>query len=663
MLQVWFPFNGTMENWGLDTSAAIPDTYTPTYIAGVAPGTYGISVDGKTTGTMNFTSMINATNWTMAYYIYMDSTVASVTSSADIIRWTMKVNNEANVVVRDEIATGNKGRHRIYLVKETTVGANTNATIALTGTRSTASDIWVHIVIRKANDYVDYFENGVRVQHIDCSTFESVPSIIVGALQFGQSTYTMGGQLQDFRFYDNLLTDIQIKALAHNAVKATIKKNEMELWMPLRLSNNFESYGTKKITATGTAITYPGTDVNGKTGKNPIFNGSTSVINTDFNWTPTTGWSIAAWVKHTTATPNGTIVRAATGQSPVFDFNGSNGQVRCMYWISDSAQNTLNTGYIPAQNVWHHYVALWDGSKIKFYVDGVLTATKDNCTETPYNGTGTINIGYYNWSEHMFTGQIADVRLYNYAISDETIYNLSLGKVAHFLLNGMQMTSDDKTEYSIIHPDKHGVATKVLTAAVSKIAVSPRYQYSYKCNGSSGYIKIQPANECININDEFSISLWAYAADWTTCWGSASGAAILSAVQTYGYAFRLNGAKTASGVKLCAYHYLNGFKTAGIELTSITPGWHHFTLTVDGYSVAFYLDGVLIQASQALATKTVITQRNTAFIGMESGGSRAASNSQFTGQVSDIEYFAKCLTLADIQKLYAKGHIPIATAS
>lgn len=661
MLQVWFPFNGTMENWGFDTSAAVPSTYTPTYVTGVETGTQGISTDGHNTGYMNFTSMLQATTWSISYYLYMDSTIASVTSnSADVYRLVMSANGQATVAFRDEIAVASKGTHRIYFVKDSTVGS-TSTTINLTGTRSTAKDTWVHIVITKSNDYLDYWENGVRLQHVACSTFESVPSVITNGVQFGLSTYITGGHLQDWRFYDEVLTEDQIKALAHNAVKAITKKNEMELWMPLRLTNNFESYGTKKITATGTAITYPGTDANGKTGKNPIFNGSTSVINTDFEWKPTTGWSIAAWVKHTAATPNGTIVRA-TSASPIFDFNGSNGQVRCMYWISDSAQNVLNTGYIPAQNVWHHYVALWDGSKIKFYVDGVLTATKDNCTEAPYNA-GTINIGYYNWSGHMFTGQIADVRLYNYAISNETIYNLSLGKVAHFLLNGMQMTNDDKTEYSIIHPDKHGVATKVLTAAVSKIAVSPRYQYSYKCNGSSGYIKIQPANECININDEFSISLWAYAADWTTCWGSASGAAILSAVQTYGYAFRLNGAKTASGVKLCAYHYLSGFKTAGIELTSITPGWHHFTLTVDGYSVAFYLDGVLIQASQALVTKTVITQRNTAFIGMESGGSSAASNTQFTGQVSDIEYFAKCLTLADIQKLYAKGHIPIAAAS
>jgi hypothetical protein len=197
------------------------------------------------------------------------------------------------------------------------------------------------------------------------------------------------------------------------------------------LNNQLTSFGTKKITATATAVTY----VQGKTGLNATFNGSTSVINTDFNWTPTTGWSIAAWVKHTADTPNGTIVRANTGQSPIFDFNGTNGAVRCLYYKSNSELNRLNTTYIPEKNIWHHYVALWDGSKIKFYVDGVLNATQDNCTEAPYNGTSTINIGYYNYSGHMFTGQIADVRLYNYGLTESEIYELSLGKVGHVMLN------------------------------------------------------------------------------------------------------------------------------------------------------------------------------------------------------------------------------------
>ncbi len=75
-------------------------------------------------------------------------------------------------------------------------------------------------------------------------------------------------------------------------------------------------------------------------------------------------------------------------------------------------------------DVWHHVAGIYDGIKLKLYVDGNLEAT------TAYTGSiasGTYNLNIGSNSEargRFYNGAIDDLRVYNYALSEKEIEKL-----------------------------------------------------------------------------------------------------------------------------------------------------------------------------------------------------------------------------------------------
>ena len=80
---------------------------------------------------------------------------------------------------------------------------------------------------------------------------------------------------------------------------------------------------------------------------------------------------------------------------------------------------------ISFNDVWHHIAGTYDGNKLKLYIDGGLEATTAH--------TGSINISAYNVNigrnsmipDRLYGGMIDDVRIYNYALTDDEILYLS----------------------------------------------------------------------------------------------------------------------------------------------------------------------------------------------------------------------------------------------
>jgi hypothetical protein len=78
----------------------------------------------------------------------------------------------------------------------------------------------------------------------------------------------------------------------------------------------------------------------------------------------------------------------------------------------------------PSEGVWHHAVSTYDGANMKIYVDGVLMNTcpgTGSITTTSY----LVTIGAFNTGTgYPFSGQIDDVRIYNYALTPAQIANV-----------------------------------------------------------------------------------------------------------------------------------------------------------------------------------------------------------------------------------------------
>jgi hypothetical protein len=80
-------------------------------------------------------------------------------------------------------------------------------------------------------------------------------------------------------------------------------------------------------------------------------------------------------------------------------------------------QNGINSGE------WYHLVGTWDGSTVTFYVNGVSVGT-DTASDTKPDQNGGDYIGSLENSGKYFDGTIADVRIYDRAISPQEVQAL-----------------------------------------------------------------------------------------------------------------------------------------------------------------------------------------------------------------------------------------------
>jgi len=191
--------------------------------------------------------------------------------------------------------------------------------------------------------------------------------------------------------------------------------------------------GTITIGASGTqtaigTCTTSGTawenGVNGKYNSSLNFDGSDDVVSfTSTNIINVTSGSVSLWTKPS-STQNGTNYY-------IFDHYGTNSRI---YINSNSSGTNINgrlgTGttigsVTTTADNWHHVVLIWDGTNAKFYIDGI-----DRTSTGTFSGLTTVGatsyIGNYSDAAQGFTGQIDDVKIFNYALSPlqvTTLYN------------------------------------------------------------------------------------------------------------------------------------------------------------------------------------------------------------------------------------------------
>lgn len=167
--------------------------------------------------------------------------------------------------------------------------------------------------------------------------------------------------------------------------------------------------------------------VNRNDGGSISFDGSNDYVNSNTTLVTETGglfasaslaWSVSSWFRpDTTNTTNGGIVTKSggTGASATF-----------VVWESGTTLNTRlrgGTTRVITSNMttdWHEVVITWDGTTARAYYDGSYINTVAIGTaalQAPNFTIGAANTGLNDW----FLGRIADVKVYNRALSDQEI--------------------------------------------------------------------------------------------------------------------------------------------------------------------------------------------------------------------------------------------------
>jgi hypothetical protein len=183
----------------------------------------------------------------------------------------------------------------------------------------------------------------------------------------------------------------------------------------------------------------------GHTGSSILFDGSyavgiTNSLNTDTNYKPTFDltlskkMTVAFWAKYTA--PDIKPFVAKNGTSVGWQFQNDTTTTNPEFTLKGTSTANLQSTSNVTDGNWHHYAGTWDGTTgiRSVYIDGVLTAnlTNDLGTMTTagnyrllLGGIDTVGTGDANINGPFFNGQLYDVRIYNYALSQAQVQALA----------------------------------------------------------------------------------------------------------------------------------------------------------------------------------------------------------------------------------------------
>ena len=409
----------------------------------------------------------------------------------------------------------------------------------------------------------------------------------------------------------------------------------LQIWLPL--DGTLENKGCANVTVVNNGATV---DTAGKIGSCYSFDGSDdyiSIVCPKLNATFSGGtqpFSVAMWVNH--ADSSRAILMGAYGlpntpNNSFFNLELSTAHAYRFDWKAnpDWYPNNTNVG----SATWSHVVCTYDGTQVKIYLNGSLTATRSGTLATleyagPYylgrdSRTGTT----------AFNGKMNDFRVYDHCLSAAEVKEISQGLVLHYKLDSIAL--DGKT---IVDSSGYGHHGKIVNIA-TVVEDSPRYSYS---------TYLPNANSMINcgrggmVTDSITINIWN---------NYESTGQPLSCAQTGGWNFPMNPMKFQI--------YIDGFGYGTQPNSSFTPTlgeWFMMTAVYDriNQKKQIYINGQLAGEVVGEGSSGLIKYhaKNNIWIGAEATTSSTSATDGMIGKFSDFRIYCTALSAEDILDLY-----------
>lgn len=131
-----------------------------------------------------------------------------------------------------------------------------------------------------------------------------------------------------------------------------------------------------------------------------------------------TGFTISAWIKRDAADSGLKSIISKRDASFLqgFDFRILNDNRVQLYWKNGTNQSLSTITSIPDEE-WHHVAAIYDGTNLNLYIDGVLDRTASRTPPVATNDSFFIAAAGKNTPTQHFMGNIDEVRIWNTALS------------------------------------------------------------------------------------------------------------------------------------------------------------------------------------------------------------------------------------------------------
>ncbi len=364
-------------------------------------------------------------------------------------------------------------------------------------------------------------------------------------------------------------------------------------------------------------------------------------------------FSISGWV-NPDSTSSGTfslVSRWAGGGDNQILIRGGDGGVQ-FYTFNASAVQVGGNISTYSINTWQHFVATYDGSTMRMYKDGVVSATTYSQTGNMANTSGGPRIGggSGSGSEYYMNGQIDDVRIYNRALSASEItqlYNqtkgnvvnktvkpsgLQDGLVGHWTFDGPDMLSNVA---DVSGQGNHGY----LNGQISTTTDDGKIGQALDFDGVDDWVKI-PNDDSLNFNDvSFSLGGW---------FNSTEGGVLMYKYNS-GQAYYLLSMNTDKTFRI----RVNDGDQVILDSDSTYSfnEWHHIMSVINqtNNTMYIYIDGVL----DGSADISLIGNLS------NSGYLRILSNYNDTvhieAKVDDVRIYNRALLADEINQLYQLG--------
>jgi len=223
--------------------------------------------------------------------------------------------------------------------------------------------------------------------------------------------YPFDGNIADVQLYDRVLSDTEILDLYNGADIAS----PVGHW-PL-------STGAGDISGNGNAGTVTGASLVGNVAS---FDGVDDYVDvgSDSNLDVTDAITIGAWVKFDTVSVAQTIFIRGDWTSDGYYFDFDAGRLNIRTNQSGEVQLSRSSTAPFVINQWYYIVGTVNGSVGKIYINGVEDTNIAGTHINPTTSTNSAYIGRYGVGAQPFNGQIADVRIYDRALSLKEIQML-----------------------------------------------------------------------------------------------------------------------------------------------------------------------------------------------------------------------------------------------
>lgn len=242
----------------------------------------------------------------------------------------------------------------------------------------------------------------------------------------------------------------------------------LRVWLPL--NNNTNNYGLTNITVTNNGATI---NTSGKIGSCYEFNDSKNISLTNYitEFLTYTEWSISLWFKCTaqnTAHTGSALISSGNWNYPTQLLQFSLGYFSTDHYtkllITNSSGWSNGYTYNFYLNTWYHVVLVSGNNKMSAYVNGELIGNSFSAYTPVSSAQADIGIGkatYYNGMS--FFGLMNDVRIYDHALSQQEISEISKGLVLHYQLNDAYNEQTTNLCSQLIQGGQMTVVNNVLT--------------------------------------------------------------------------------------------------------------------------------------------------------------------------------------------------------